>query len=316
MTVGESLRVFDITGQAMVPAEEVHAGAVPELRWLNIGDMVIDDRYQRPLSVANWRAIRRIAEAFSWSRFTPVIVAPIVSGRYAVIDGQHRTHAARLCGFETVPAQIVVLAEAGQAAAFAAINGMRTAITPFHIYKAALVAGEDWALKSRAAVEAGGCRLMTSNASASSKKPREVYSIQTIRHHVSAGRGDMLTSALAALSAQPEIAAEAFTAGVLEPWFGALSGGGRRFLDADLGAFCAKHDLIRLRDGMVSVSKRPEYRGRTIRDLTQAAITTLLSRHVGAGAALPVPVAAPEDVLAKRMAVAAVRERKAMRAIT
>lgn len=43
------MRVIDISGQATVNRDGVGAGTVPELRWLPISDLVIDDQFQRPL---------------------------------------------------------------------------------------------------------------------------------------------------------------------------------------------------------------------------------------------------------------------------
>lgn len=83
-------------------------------------------------------------------------------------------------------------------------------------------------------------------------------------------------------------------------------------LEADLAGFCAQNDLVRVRDGMVSVSKRPEFKGRTVRDLTQAAYSALLSRFVGAEN-LPVPAAEGEEQVGQRMAEMARAEAKAQR---
>ena len=133
----------------------------PMLEWLPIRKLVVDDRYQRPLTGTSWAAIRKIAGAFHWSRFAPVLVAPVEGGLYAIIDGQHRTHAAALCGFTSVPAMAVHMTAREQASAFTWVNGQVLRINQHQVYRAALAAGEDWALRCRDAVEAAGCRLMT-----------------------------------------------------------------------------------------------------------------------------------------------------------
>lgn len=304
------MRCVDISGQK--PVEGARAGAVPELRWLDIADLVIDDRFQRPLNPDNWRVIRRIAKDFSWGKFAPVVASPVIGGRYSLIDGQHRTHAAALCGFDQVPAMIVVLSPADQAASFAAINGNVTAISAFHVYKAALAAEEAWALGCRDAVAAAGCELMTYQASAALRRPRQVYCIQVIRRYRAWGRADVIRAGLGALAALPGVTAEHFTAGVLAPWFGALVARGGRTLGADLAGFCAAHDLVRIRDGIVQVSRQPEFRGKSIRDLTLAAYGKLLDRFVGPQN-LPAVRAGTEDALASRMAAAAKAERQAQR---
>lgn len=304
------MRAIDISGQA--PVGGVQAGAVAELRWLAIADLVIDDRFQRPLKPDSWRAIRRIAEAFAWGKFAPVVASPVVGGKYSLIDGQHRTHAAALCGFEMVPAMVVVLSPSDQASSFAAINGNVTAITAFHVYKAALAAGEGWAIAARDAVAEGGCQLMTYHPSAVNKRPREVYCIQTVRRYVGQGRADVIRAGLSALAALPGATAEHFTNGILDAWFGALLAGGGRAMQADLAGFVAAHDLVRTRDGIVQVSRQPEFRGSSIRDLTQSAYGKLLDRFIGSQN-LPVPVAGDEGAMGARMAALAKAEGKAHR---
>ena len=67
---------------------------------------------------------------------------PSRGGRFAIIDGQHRTTSAAIVGFESVPCQIVIAAKEEQAAAFKAINGTTTPISIMALHAAALVAGE------------------------------------------------------------------------------------------------------------------------------------------------------------------------------
>uniref|UniRef100_UPI0035AEA00F ParB N-terminal domain-containing protein n=1 Tax=Agrobacterium salinitolerans TaxID=1183413 RepID=UPI0035AEA00F len=157
---------------------EVSAGAAPILQWIDIDQLVIDEDYQRDLKLQNWKAIRRIAANFRWSMFSPVFVSPVEGGAYAIIDGQHRTHAAAICGFSQVPCQIVQMNKTEQAAAFAAVNGVVTAVTVWQLLKAALAAGEQWAVNAQAIAVDGGCRLMTSNGSTLSKLPGDIYGVK------------------------------------------------------------------------------------------------------------------------------------------
>lgn len=162
-------------------------GDRPHLGWIEIDRLFVDDRYQRPLGQSNWQAIRQIADRFDWALFSTVDVAPMGGGQYAIIDGQHRVHAAAIAGIDKVPCRIVLLMPADQARAFSAINGQVTAISAFHIYRAALAAGEAWAVKAKAVAEDAGCKLMTSNASTKDKRPGEVYAVAWIRRIVEAG---------------------------------------------------------------------------------------------------------------------------------
>lgn len=173
--------------------------ASPQLMWVDIAAIRFDDRFQRPLEKANLLAIQRIAAQFQWSRFSPVLLAPVEGGLYSCLDGQHRTHAAALCAFTAVPAMVVQVPPSEMAAAFIHINTCTIRVTGHNIYRAALMSGADWALDCRARVEAAGCRLATSNGSTASKKSGTVYAIQLIRKLILAGRGEAVTAGLTAL---------------------------------------------------------------------------------------------------------------------
>lgn len=212
---------------------EVDPGVPPILQWIEVDQLVIDDRYQRPLERANWTAIRKIARDFSWSKFSPVFVAPVEGGLFAIIDGQHRTHAAAACGFKTVPCQIVQMSLTEQAASFAAVNGNVTKVTSWQVYKAALAAGEEWACKARDVAAAGGCKLMTRNGSTSRKKPGEIYGIKSFRKVVEAHEKEAVTSALRVL-----IHTESFS-DFTDFW-------GARYLSPTLHSLCKRPRLFKL----------------------------------------------------------------------
>lgn len=209
--------------QSAIAPRQVDAGAAPMLQWLKISDLAVDDDYQRVLQRSNWKAIKRIADQFKWSRFSPVFVAPIEGGKYAIIDGQHRTHAAALCGFDQVPCQVVQMTREEQAASFAAVNGLVTKVTLWNVFKAALVAGEHWAVESNKAVADAGCRLMTSAGSTDSKKPGEIYAISLVRSPVMAGHAASITMALSGVR-RSEFGkdADAYSNEVLKPLFAAV----------------------------------------------------------------------------------------------
>lgn len=121
-------------------------GPAPMLQWIRIADLVVDERYQRRLHDQGRRNVQRIAANFRWTHFAPVIVAPVEGGAFAIVDGQHRTTAAALCGIDSVPCQVIVASPETQAAAFAAINGNVTKISPMQLHHAAVAAGEPAAM--------------------------------------------------------------------------------------------------------------------------------------------------------------------------
>lgn len=205
-----SYRSIDVSNRSM--PDELPIEARPELLWIPIARLVIDDRYQRPLLEANWEIIHRIASRFTWTRFSPVMAAPIDGVRLALIDGQHRTHGAALVGHTAVPGLIVDLDPAAQAAAFAGINGEMTRVHPIQVFKAALAAGETWAVECQQVVAAAGCELMTFQASSDKRQVRQVYAVSAIRQMVEAGHGELVTRALTALSRST------FGGGFVEAW--------------------------------------------------------------------------------------------------
>ena len=215
------------------PREEIAIrGERPNLGWVEIARLRIDDRYQRPLARHNWAAINRIARGFDWSLFTVVDVAPVGEGLFSVIDGQHRVHAALMAGIDKVPVRIVAEPVAGQARAFMGINGNVTAITPFHVLRASLAAGEPWAVEAERAISRAGCKLMTSNASAVAKQSGEVYAVQWV-HGLAERDGEVNRRALAALemalgglkaSREGDESAAAWSHTVLRAWVIAVEG--------------------------------------------------------------------------------------------
>lgn len=117
-------------------------GRAPKLEWIAIRDLVIDPEYQREITDQGRKNVRAIASCFNWSMFAPVVVAPAGGSKFAIVDGQHRTTAAALCGVDKVPCAIIEGARAAQAAAFKAINGNVTKLSSMQLHHAAVAAGD------------------------------------------------------------------------------------------------------------------------------------------------------------------------------
>lgn len=278
----DTLRPIDLGGRARTPGRKA---AQPELTWLPIDSLRLDDSYQRPLGKGGWKNIEVIAGAFDWARFTPILTAPLGGGLYAIIDGQHRTHAAALRGFEEVPAMVVPMSHAEQARAFAWVNGQVTAITVYHVFKAAVAAMEPWALEARNAVEAAGCKLMTYPLSADKKRPGEIYMIGLIREHVEAGRGEMVTAVLRAISASANGEDPfAYSNRVLKPFLAALVllKDWRR---VDLTWFLEEHDLVSLHDHVAAMQRNRQGLAREpASKVYRETLLALLRKHTGEAA--------------------------------
>lgn len=171
-------------------------GPEPRLEWLPIDALVVDPAYQREVRAEGRRAIEKIAASFEWSKFSAVVVSPVSNARFAIIDGQHRTIAAKLLGLPSVPCIVQHLDRAGQAASFAAINGSVTKITSWNVFKAALAAGEGWAVRADRVAKAAGCRVMQHNKSAKDKQPGEIFGVNTFRDLIERHGEDAVVLAL------------------------------------------------------------------------------------------------------------------------
>ena len=151
------------TSLIALPKLPFSPGPVPMLNWIGTEKFVVDDSYQREIGKRGRQNIQHIAEHFDWSKFAPVIVAPVEGGLYAIVDGQHRTTAAMLRGIEQVPCQIVQADRAQQAAAYAAVNGNITKTTPQQLYHAKLAAGEVSARELADVCAAAGVEIVRRN---------------------------------------------------------------------------------------------------------------------------------------------------------
>jgi hypothetical protein len=148
-----------------VPKSDFAPGPAPMQDWIETDKLVVDDSYQREIGRRGAHNVAQIAEAFDWSKFAPVIVAPVEGGKFAIVDGQHRTTAAMLRGLTSVPCHIVQADRAQQAAAFAAVNGNITKTTSSQLFFARLSAGDGQCQAvSRACLDAG-ITILRSNKS-------------------------------------------------------------------------------------------------------------------------------------------------------
>jgi hypothetical protein len=151
------------TAHFAVPKSPLDVGPVPYMQWVRVDKLVIDRSYQRSISRAGSVNIARIAEYFEWSKFSPVIVAPIEGGLFPIIDGQHRATAAALRGVPEVPCEIVHIDRTRQAEAFAAINGNTTKVTPQIVYYARLTGRDPGAQEMARVLSAAGVTVCRAN---------------------------------------------------------------------------------------------------------------------------------------------------------
>jgi len=167
-----------ISTNGFKPVAAPDPGPAPMLQWVKIADLVVDETYQRALRDQGRRNVQRIAEQFRWSCFAPVIIAPVEGGKFAIVDGQHRTTAAALIGVELVPCQVVIADRETQAKAFVAINGAVTKISRMALHAAAVAAGEPEAMLLAQACEIAEVELLRYPVPKDQQKAGQTMSVQ------------------------------------------------------------------------------------------------------------------------------------------
>lgn len=157
------------------------AGKPPELRWIGIEKLVISPAYQRDIARRGGKNIRAIAASFDWSKFGTVVVAPVEGGFYAIVDGQHRVTAAAVRGIGRVPCQVIEATPSEQAAAFAAINGATTAITPLALHAALVEAGDPASVELNEICAAAGVTICRYPVPANLMKPGHTLAVGVLK---------------------------------------------------------------------------------------------------------------------------------------
>jgi hypothetical protein len=177
------------------PMLEFAPGPAPSLQWTDVELLVVDTEYQREIGRRGANNVAQIAEHFDWSKFAPVIVAPVEGGLFAIVDGQHRTTAAMLRGIEKVPCQLVQADRARQAAAYAAVNGNITKTTAQQLYHAKLAANDPDALATAEICAAAGVEVIRRNIPQSKMKVGQTQAIGALtRCHARYGRDTLITA--------------------------------------------------------------------------------------------------------------------------
>lgn len=135
-------------------------GVPGELQWLPLKQLFIDRSYQRNVLESGKKNIRTIVEQFSWALFGVLVVAHRGTGKYAIIDGQHRALAAVYRGdIEKLPCLVLKGGIADEALAFAAINGNVTRVHALQSFRAKVVAQEKGALAVVAVANAADVKI-------------------------------------------------------------------------------------------------------------------------------------------------------------
>lgn len=147
-------------------------GDIPTFAWLDIDKLRTESKYQRDTqSRASRTNISKIVEDFSWNKFTPITVCSNKDGTFNIIDGGHRTEAARQLGdIQQLPCWVIHDAPVEeQSADFVDINKNRVVVNPFQIFYAQALAGDKKASAALKFCEKNG--IMMSRNGAVPNKP-------------------------------------------------------------------------------------------------------------------------------------------------
>jgi hypothetical protein len=163
-------------------------GPEPRFDWLPIDSLTVNRDYQRELNTRSGRSlVARIGERFSWAAFAPIVVAPDGTGRYEILDGQHRWWAATtIPEISRVPCWIVAMeSAAAAAAAFVAINRDRINLDQYARFKAEILAGEPSALAVKRVCDAARVIIPYHTIQAGQMAPRQTLALGAVRTLIS-----------------------------------------------------------------------------------------------------------------------------------
>lgn len=191
-------------------------GTPPKFLWLPLDSLVVDERYQRRITEDGRRQVRIIAAGFSWSKFQALLVSgPDRLGDYAVLDGQHRLEAARLCeGIDKVPCLIVEAPDvSSQAATFKGVNKDRTRVTRINIFWADVAAGDEKAVAVKRVCD--DCGVIISRVGTGRQKPLHTVAVAALDACLKLDEGSLRKALQTLVAAQAE-ADNAFRAGTIK----------------------------------------------------------------------------------------------------
>lgn len=173
-------------------------GAPPSIEWVAVGSLSVDASYQRSIdNAASRRLIASIAANFDWRLCTPLVVSKRTIEDLIVIDGQHRTMAARRRG-DIPHLPCCIFSYSGpeeEARMFIAANRARKPMNRLDDFHAALAALDEDALEIQALVTDAGLS-MARNTSSTAWRPREIAFTATIASSIRKHGSAVVSAAL------------------------------------------------------------------------------------------------------------------------
>lgn len=138
-------------------------GEPPAVQFIAVDRLQIDPGYQRSTSSqGSKRLIEAMAERWDWRLCVPLLVSAR-GGDLFIIDGQHRWHGARARGdIAFLPCAVGTFGNAREEAAlFVAANRKRVPMTQVDLFRAAVAAGDEVAVRTQQLLEEAGLVLAT-----------------------------------------------------------------------------------------------------------------------------------------------------------
>ena len=150
-------RPVEHTGETKLLAD---VGQVGVLEVVKIDDLHRDMSYQRPI---NQELVDKIASTWDIAAAGPIVVSRRTNGDLYIVNGQHRTAAARQAGETEVLAQVLNGLTAEEEAVLRLKGNVRRTDKPQERFQAQLTAGDQESHAIKAIVEAVGGQVNTSN---------------------------------------------------------------------------------------------------------------------------------------------------------
>ena len=197
----------------------------PTLEWIDPTKLLVDDTYQRSISVKGQKLIRKILADFDWRKFKPPTIVQTEDG-YEVLDGQHSAIAAASHpAIDKIPVLIVdAAARPDRASTFIGINRDRLAVNPMQLHSASVVSGHPIAMEIEAICREASINILRSARQPKDYKPGDTIAVRAIealikrqgRENAAALLGTLSAAGLAPISAAAIKAAEFLMLGLDE----------------------------------------------------------------------------------------------------
>lgn len=179
---------------------DLSGAAEPILEMIAPTDLLVDDSYQRDLSVKSIALITAIVAGWDWLKFKPPVVAMSERG-LEVVDGQHSAIAAATLGIAKIPCMVVDGSRLeDRAGAFVSHATNRLQATRTQVWHAAVAAGDKHAILIRDVCATAGVDLVPFPPQGSAYRPGQTIALGAIQKLIARRGPEPSTEILTALA--------------------------------------------------------------------------------------------------------------------